>query len=259
MKRESSNIMWSTARSDASLEDSHESNAFTGSLEAQLPVPIEIRRMRSARRLRLRFDQAGGTLKLTCPWRTSRKAALAWALDQRAWIETQMASAQPAEPLVPGASIPIEGRETRIVWSQDARRTPVLVGDELRCGGPEAAVPQRVEAFLKRLARETMSRDVADFAAAAGVKPRAVSVGDAATRWGSCSSQGRIRLSWRLILAPPEVRRFVAAHEVAHLIHLNHGPQFKALEARLFGPGLAAAKAELRRVGPRLRRVGRGN
>jgi predicted metal-dependent hydrolase len=104
-----------------------------------------------------------------------------------------------------------------------------------------------------------MSRDVADFAAAAAVTPRAVSIGDAATRWGSCSSSGRIRLSWRLILAPPEVRRFVVAHEVAHLVHLDHGPDFKALEARLFGPGLAEAKAALRRLGPRLRRIGRGH
>ena len=85
---------------------------------------------------------------------------------------------------------------------------------------------------------------------------QSVSVGDAGTRWGSCSSQGKIRLSWRLILAPPEVRRFVVAHEVAHLVHLDHSAKFKALEARLYGPGLAEAKAALRRLGPRLRRVG---
>jgi predicted metal-dependent hydrolase len=84
-----------------------------------------------------------------------------------------------------------------------------------------------------------------------------VSVGDAGSRWGSCSSQGRIRLSWRLILAPPQVRRYVVAHEVAHLVHLNHGREFKALEARLLGPGVAEAKAALCRVGPRLRRIGR--
>ena len=66
-------------------------------------------------------------------------------------------------------------------------------------------------------------------------------------------------MSWRLIFAAPEVRRYVAAHEVAHLVHLNHGAEFKALEARLFGPGLAGAKAALRRVGPRLRRIGRGH
>ena len=215
--------------------------------------------MRRARRLRLRFDEASGTLKLTCPWRTTRRTALAWALDQRDWIEAQLKAANPAEPLVPGSSIPIAGRETFIAWSPTAPRAPSMADGVLRCGGPEAAVPRRVEAFLKQLARETMSRDVADFAAAVAVTPRAVSVGDAATRWGSCSSSGRIRLSWRLILAPPEVRRYVAAHEVAHLVHLDHGSDFKALEAHLFGAGLAEAKAALRRLGPRLRRIGRGN
>jgi hypothetical protein len=102
-----------------------------------------------------------------------------------------------------------------------------------------------------------MSREVAEFAELAGVKASAVTIGDAGTRWGSCSSSGRIRLSWRLILAPPDLRRYVVAHEVAHLNQLNHGPEFKALEAKLFGPGLSEAKAALRRVGPRLRRIGR--
>jgi hypothetical protein len=235
--------MWSSARSEASLE-------------ASLPAPIEIRRVRSARRLRLRFDEAVGTLKLTCPWRTSRRTALAWALDQRDWIEAQVARAEPGEPLIPDATILLEGRETRIVWREDWPRTPQLYDGELRCGGPETAVERRIEAFLKRHARNTMSRDIAEFASLAGLTPRSVTIGDASTRWGSCSSQGRIRMSWRLILAPPEVRRYVGAHEVAHLVHLHHGPEFKVLEARLFGPGISEAKAVLRRIGPRLRRIG---
>jgi predicted metal-dependent hydrolase len=246
--RGSSNIILSIGRSDASLR----------SLEASFPVPVEVRPIRTARRLRLRFHEANGVLKLTCPWRTSRRAALQWALDQQDWIEAQLARAQPGEPLVPGASIPIEGRETGIIWSQSAPRTPMLSGLELRCGGPVDAVPRRVERFLRQHALTTMSREVAEFAAAAGVSARSVSVGDAASRWGSCSSSGSIRLSWRLILAPPDVRRYVVAHEVAHLVHLDHSAAFKALEARLFGPGVAQAKASLRRVGPRLRRIGRG-
>ena len=214
--------------------------------------------MRNARRLRLRFDEAAGTLKLTCPWRTSRRAALAWALDQREWIDAQLARVEPAEPFRPGASIPLEGRELRIVWREHWSRLPSIAADELRCGGPASGLPRRLEVFLKRRARDTMSRDIAEFAAMAGASPASVTIGDAATRWGSCSATGRIRMSWRLILAPPDVRRYVAAHEVAHLVHLNHGPKFKALEAQLFGPGLAQAKASLRRIGPRLRRVGRG-
>ena len=243
--RESSNIMWSSARSEASLE-------------ASLPVPIDIRRLRNARRLRLRYDETAGMLKLTCPWRTSRRAALGWALDQRDWIDAQLARAEPPEPFIPGGLIPLEGEEVRIAWRKDWPRTPQLAEGELRCGGPEAAVPRRVEFWLKQRARDVMSRDIADYSAAAGVTARSVSIGDAATRWGSCSSQGRVRMSWRLIMAPPDVRRYVAAHEVAHLVHLNHGPEFKAVEARLFGPGLSQAKAALRRIGPRLRRIGRG-
>lgn len=238
--------MWLNGRSEVSLE-------------ASFPVPIEIRRLRSARRLRLRFDEAAGMLKLTCPWRTGRRAALAWALDQRDWIETQLARAEPPEPFVAGASIPLEGRDVRITWSEHWPRAPALIDGELRCGGPQSGLPRRIEGFLKRHARDIISRDIAEFAAAAGVTARSVTIGDAATRWGSCSSQGRIRMSWRLVLAPPNVRRYVAAHEVAHLVHLDHGPRFEALEARLFGTGVAEAKAALRRVGPRLRRIGRGH
>jgi predicted metal-dependent hydrolase len=222
-----------------------------------LPVPIVIRPMRGARRLRLRFDEANGVLKLTCPWRTSRRSALAWAVEQKDWIEAQVAGARPAEPLIPGATIPLEGGEVRLAWVPAGPRVPALADGVLSCGGPEESFARRIESFLKRRALTILSQDVAEFARAAGVTARAVSVGDAGSRWGSCSSQGRIRFSWRLILASPHVRRFVAAHEVAHLVHLDHGPQFRALEARLAGPGLAQAKADLRGEAPRIRRIGR--
>lgn len=240
----SSNIIWSSARSEAALE-------------AALPAPIDIRPMRSARRLRLRFDESSGTLRLTCPARMSRRKALSWALDQREWIEAQLERCLPPEPFVPDALIPIEGRDTRIVWVETQPRTPRLVDGELRCGGPQSGLARRVESFLKVHALKVMSAEVAEFASLASVETTGVTVGDAGTRWGSCSSNGRIRLSWRLILPPPQVRRYVVAHEVAHLAHLNHGPQFKALEARLVGPGVSEAKAALRRLGPRLRRIGR--
>lgn len=237
--------MWSSARSELALE-------------AGLPVPIDIRPMKSARRFRLRFDDLAGRLKLTCPSRTSRRAALAWAHDQLPWIDAQIARVDPAEPFVPGAMIPIEGTEVSLSWSEDAPRTPSLADGELKCGGPVEGLARRVEVYLKRRALATMSAEVAHYAGLAGVSVAGVSIGDPASRWGSCSSARRIRLSWRLILAPPNVRRFVVAHEVAHLVHLNHGPAFKELEARLFGNGVAEARAALRRAGPRLRRIGRG-
>ncbi len=235
--------MWSSGRSEASLE-------------AALPVPIDIRPIRSARRLRLRFDESSGTLKLTCPVRTGRRAALAWALDQREWIEAQLRRSLPPLPFADGISIPLEGTDVRLEWVAGGSRTPALVEGVLRCGGPQSGFDRRIEGYLRGYALKTMSREVGEYAAAAGASVSGVSVGDPASRWGSCSSQRRIRLSWRLILAPPNVRRYVVAHEVAHLVHLNHGPEFKALEARLFGSGIGEAKAALRRVGPRIRRVG---
>ena len=246
MMRGSWKIISSTARSKAL--------AF----EESLSVPLVVQPMKCARVMRLRFDAGRGILKLTCPARISRHKALAWAADQQEWIEAQLAKALPAVPFAAGSSIPIEGREVVIHWHERSPRTPHLDGDLLRCGGPADGLHRRVEAFLKRRAMDLLSRESAEFAAAAGVTPRSVSIGDADTRWGSCSASGRIRYSWRLILAPPDARRFVVAHEVAHLVHLNHGAQFKALERQLFGPGLAEAQALLRRIGPRLKRVGRG-
>ncbi|MEO6582212.1 MAG: YgjP-like metallopeptidase domain-containing protein [Sphingomicrobium sp.] len=226
-----------------------------------LPVPVEIHPLRSARRLRLRFDERRRVLKLTCPLRTSRRAALAWAAEQRAWVDTQIADGLPGEPFATGAMVPVEGRDTLLSWAPGEARTPRLVEGELRCGGPELNFSRRIEAFLKRLALATLSDETARTAVAAGVTPRSVAVGDADTRWGSCSAECRIRYSWRLILAPPAARRFVVAHEVAHLVHLDHGPEFRKLEARLFaelfGGDVAAGRALLRAVGPRLKRIGR--
>ena len=226
-----------------------------------LPVPVAIWPMRRARRLRLRLDERRRVLKLTCPLRTSRRAALAWAVEQRAWVDAQLAGALPGEPLMSGATVPLEGQDCRLVWAPDEPRIPRLGPGEIRCGGPQSAFPRRIEAFLKRRALDLLSRETAEIAEIAGVSPSAVSVGDADTRWGSCSAERRIRYSWRLVLAPPAARRFVVAHEVAHLVHLDHGPAFKQLEAQLFvhfrSGDVAAARSLLRRIGPRLKRIGR--
>ncbi|MEO7564287.1 MAG: YgjP-like metallopeptidase domain-containing protein [Sphingomicrobium sp.] len=237
--------MWSIASSDQRDEES-------------LPLPIEIRPIRNARRMRLRLDDRRGVLKLTCPARTSRRIALRWALEQRDWIDAQLARRIADEPFVPGAIIPLDGRDVVLVADCAPHRTTRLDHDRLIVGGPEAGFARRVETFLRTRALAVMSDEVAEFAALAGAGVRSVSIGDAATRWGSCSSRRRIRLSWRLILASPAVRRFVVAHEVAHLRHLDHGPAFRLLEAELVGTGLAEAKAALKREGPRLRRLGRG-
>ena len=237
--------MSSTARSEALLH------------HQDLPVPVEIRGIRGAKRLRLRLDEKRSVLKLTGPLRMNRKAALDWAAEQREWVETQLGAMLPAEPFVPGAIIPFEGVDVRLEWNASAPRTPKLLDGVLISGGPLEGFARRIESFFKRRAVETLSNETQEVAGKAGVTLRGLSVGDADTRWGSCSSAGRIRYSWRLILAPPEVRRYVVAHEVAHLVHMDHGRAFKALERKLYEGDADAARLLLRRIGGRLKRIGR--
>ena len=225
--------------------------------DPRLPLPITLRVHPRARRLKLRFDETGQRLLLTCPPRSSRRAALDWAASQRAWVEARLVEAEPAQPLEPGAIIQLEGRDIRLAWLDGGPRLVSLSGDVLACGGPRDAFPRRIEAWLRAHARRTLSADTAEAAQRAGVTVRRVTIGDAGTRWGSCSASGSIRYNWRLVLAPPDVRRWVVAHEVAHRVHMNHGAAFKLLEAQLFDGDGEAARSLLRRVGPRLKRIGR--
>ena len=222
-----------------------------------LAWPVEIRIHPKARALRLRLDEGRGLLTLTCPRRVTRRAALDWAQRQADWVEAQLARLSPAIPFAPGAQIVIEGRAVALAWHDAWPRTPRLVGGELRCGGPGEGYAARIERFLRKAARERLSRQTAATAALAGVTVRSVAVGDASSRWGSCSANGSIRYSWRLLLAPPHLLDWVVAHEVAHRVHMNHGAEFRALEGRLFDGNVAAARAELRALGPGLKRIGR--
>lgn len=236
----------STARSEADLT------------HPGLPWPIAIRSHPQARRLRLRLDPDNQRLLLTCPPRSNRKAAIDWAVGQRPWVDAELAKLPPGNPFAPGETIPFEGVETRLEWIEGQSRLVRHDGDRLSSGGPREGFERRILAWLKRRARDQLSTDTAAVAAVAGVTIKSVGIGDASSRWGSCSASGAIRYNWRLVLAPPDVRRWVVAHEVAHRVHMNHGPAFKALEAELFEGDVDAARSSLRLVGPRLKRVGRG-
>ena len=228
-----------------------------------LPWPVELHAHPRARHLRLRLDEARGVLRLTVPRRTGRRAALDWARSQSEWVFAQLAVIEPAEPLDPGATIPFDGAALRLEWHVEAPRSPRLhecvPGSRvLSCGGPRDRFADRILRWLRAEARRKMNDETLHIAQGWGIADDPVSVGDAGTRWGSCSASGAIRYNWRLILAPPQIRGFVIAHEVAHRVHHNHGVAFHALERQLYGGDVTAARLELRRIGPRLKRVGRG-
>jgi predicted metal-dependent hydrolase len=222
-----------------------------------LAWPIELRPHPRARAMRLRLDEARERLTLTYPRRMSRRTALEWAQRQGEWVEAQLAQLQPGEPFQPGAMVPFEGRTIQLLWEERLPRTPRLIGELLSCGGTQESFAMRIERFLRSQARLRLSEETGHVARRAGVNVRSVAIGDASSRWGSCSASGAIRFNWRLILAPPHLLRWVVAHEVAHRRHMDHGPAFRALEAELYSGDVRSARAELRALGPRLKRVGR--
>lgn len=218
---------------------------------------IEVVRNARSRRAKLSVDPASGRIRLTLPTRTPIKAALRWAEEQRAWIDRQRARLPEARPFAPGAVLPLDDVMLSIVWAEDAPRRIVRDGDILRCGGPVDGLSRRIEAWLKREALRVLSDDTADFAARAGVTVAKVAIGDPRSRWGSCASSGVIRYSWRLILAPRFVRRSTVAHEVAHRVHMNHGPAFHALADALTEGDPEESRAWLRANGAALHWFGR--
>jgi predicted metal-dependent hydrolase len=219
--------------------------------------PIEIVRHPRARRVKLAVDPTTGRARLTLPKRAALAPAIAWAESQQAWLDAQRARLPQSRPFAPGACIPFAGQEVEIDWRAAALRTPRLDGGLLVVGGPREGLERRIERWLKREALRVLSEETSEFAALAGVVVDRVSVADPRTRWGSCSSTGAIRYSWRLILMPPEVRRATVAHEVAHRLHMNHGPAFHAAVAALFGKDPRPARRWLKANGAAMQRVGR--
>ena len=217
-------------------------------------MPVRVRRSARARFYRLTIDSARGELRLSLPTRANLKKALGWAQDHEGWVRAQMARQPVATRLVDGASFPLEGREVRICWVEGATRTIRLEGDRLMLGGAAESVGARVMRWLRTRAKAVLDTETRAMAQDNGLIVASVGVGDPRSRWGSCTASGAIRYSWRLILAPPEVRRATVAHELAHLLHMDHSPAFHAAHARILGHDPRPARAWLRAHGGGLHR-----
>jgi predicted metal-dependent hydrolase len=218
-------------------------------------VPLVVTRRAGSRTVKLRAVAATGTLQLSLPARGGVEQALALLASHQAWLAAQVAAFPPAVPLAPGSRIPFDGGSLLIAWRPGGPRSPLLAGDVLHLGGAEASVASRVQRWLVARARDELTTATLALAARIGKSVAAVTVKDTRSRWGSCTGSGRIAYSWRLILAPASVRASVVAHEVAHLVHANHGPGFHALLASLDAHA-AASRRWLARHGAALHRVG---
>ncbi|WP_292024415.1 SprT family zinc-dependent metalloprotease [Maritimibacter sp. UBA3975] len=222
------------------------------SLPANPEVAVRLKRSARARRLSLRISSLDGKVTLTVPARLRRAEAEAFVREKSDWILGHLSKMPGEVRPMPGDHLPVEGALREVTAA--SRRGVALVGDRLEVPltGVERT-PARIGAFLKVAARERLMDASERHAARIGREVGKVTLRDTRSRWGSCSHEGNLMYSWRLVMAPPAVLDYVAAHEVAHLVHMDHSAAFWRQCAELF-PDHKAQRRWLREEGGALHR-----
>ncbi|TNJ43358.1 M48 family metallopeptidase [Phaeobacter sp. B1627] len=221
--------------------------------ELRLPgdpeVWVKLRRSARARRLSLRISALDGRVTLTLPQRVPEREGRAFLLEKENWIRSHLARQPDHLRVAHGVVLPLDGVATemrpgtgrRVIWRAGVLEVP----------GPAPA--RRLERFLREVARDRLAAASDHYAEKLGRRYHSLTLRDTRSRWGSCSSAGGLMYSWRLILAPPEVLQYVAAHEVAHLQEMNHSRAFWEVVQALYGD-YSAARTWLRTEGNALHR-----
>lgn len=221
-------------------------------------LPLTIKENRRATRITLRIEPGGRALNLTIPVGLRQSDVDDFLLRHEGWLQSKLGKFSAENPIRPGGAIHVRGilhqiehtgrlREPTKVTSRDG----VLV---LQVGGLEDHIGRRIAAFLKREARFELEARARIHAATIRKPITSISMKDTRSRWGSCSWDGNLSFSWRIIMAPDVVIDYLAAHEVAHLQEMNHGPQFWALCKRLC-PRTEEARRWLKQHGSQLHAV----
>lgn len=211
-------------------------------------IEVRLRRNRRARRMILTVPQAGSAPVLTLPLNAPLAGASAFLSDHEGWLRRQIAVCRGSRPVRNGTVLPLGGGTLEIASADGRlRRT----GDVLHVPGPPGRLPGQVAAWLREAARQHCVAAAERHAAAVGRRVGRITLRDTRSRWGSCSSSGDLMFSWRLVLAPEQVLDYVAAHEVAHLVEMNHSHRFWRVVGQLC-PEFETGRQWLRKHGPAL-------
>ena len=226
---------------------------------------VALKRISTARRFTLRVRAATRDVVLTMPPRGSLIGARNFVERHAAWIGVRLQRLPAPMPFGGGEVVPIRGINHRIVerprqrgmaWVEPALNPESDKSLPMLCvTGERAHVARRVQDFLMREAKRDIEMAVTRHATKLGVSPRKITLRDTTSRWGSCSSTGALNFSWRLIMAPSYVLDYLAAHEVAHLVHMNLSPAFWNIVGKL-SVHVVRAESWLKVIGAGLLRLG---
>jgi predicted metal-dependent hydrolase len=234
------------------LSRQSDTGLFDAICDLGIGAPVAIRVSQRARRLGLRVDSAGRKVELILPRGVPASTGLRFLKAKREWIAVRLRALPPPVPFVEGAIVPLLGVPHRIERDRGPAAPPVRIADrEIRVGGDPAHLARRVRDHLVVTARAELAPRALQLAARIGREVVRVNVRDMKSRWGSCSGEGNLSFNWRLIFVPEPVLDYVVAHEVAHLVEMNHGPRFWHLVESLM-PGSAPPRAWLKRHRDRL-------
>jgi predicted metal-dependent hydrolase len=203
-------------------------------LSGNPPVTLILRKSARARRISLRISQLDGRVTLTLPSSVSESEGIAFAREKEDWLRGHLARRGTDQVVSLGAVLPIEGIDRLIV--EGTGRRAILENDTLHIYGKPEQISTRVQAFLKQMARDKLVAASDHYALKLGMNYSRITLRDTRSRWGSCSSSAALMYSWRLILCPPDVLNYVAAHEVAHLAEMNHSQAFWDTVTEIHGP-----------------------
>lgn len=221
-------------------------------------LPLRIVENDRARRLTLRIDAGGRGLRITVPPGIAKVEVERFLSRHQGWLEQRLAKTPDRPQVRPGIKIPIRGVPHLIVHEPSKRGTAIAAVDErgpvLIVSGDRRHLPRRVADFLKRQAKHEIEALVARHTGAVGKKAKSIRFKDTSSRWGSCTSDGSLSFSWRIMMAPSQVINYLVAHEVAHLREMNHGPKFWKLCTELC-PDTERCKSWLKRNGGALQAI----
>ena len=219
------------------------------------PIDVSVRRSALARKLSLRVSRLDGRVTLTIPQHSPLREGINFLETRELWLRQHLIRLAPEAVVAAGGTVPYRGISVPVVVGA-VKRTALVDGILHVSDAPTAGV--RAKAFLKICARDELAAASDRYASMVNKSYTRLSIRDTRSRWGSCSSQGVLMYSWRLIMAPPAVLDYVAAHEVAHLVEMNHSDAFWAVVTRIC-PDYDVCRAWLRNNGDVLHRVNFGD
>lgn len=217
-------------------------------------IPIE-KLIRSKRKTLSLIVGANGTLTVRAPLRMKIEDIRRFIESKSGWIERKQAEAR-KNALIPhryveGETLLYLGREIPLRLVPDQQPALILDGSFKLA---KSARPQAVsvfEAWYKKHARTYLAERLEFFSRNYGFEMKRVRISSAHKRWGSCSAQGTLSFTWRLVKAPPEVIDYVVVHELCHLRELNHSRKFWALVESIL-PEYKISRMWLKQYGEKL-------